>query len=79
MVKAQAKNFKNYIGGQWVPSINGKTFENLNPSDVTQVIGYFPKSSVEDVAMAVAAAKGACRAWKDSTPSDRAIILLKVA
>ena len=38
-----------YIDGQWVKSSTGKTFENRNPADVSEVIGTFPMSTLADV------------------------------
>jgi hypothetical protein len=29
----KTKVFKNFIGGEWVESRTGRTFENLNPAD----------------------------------------------
>ena len=41
---AKAKVFKNFIGGEWVESRTGHTFENLNPADTREVVGVFQKS-----------------------------------
>ena len=34
----------NFIGGKWVPSASGATFEDRNPADNDDVVGLFPKS-----------------------------------
>src|SRR5262249_19681151 len=39
-----AKIFKNFIGGEWVESRSGQTYENLNPADTRDVIGVFQRS-----------------------------------
>ncbi len=49
--------YHNLIGGQWLPASSGKTILNLNPADHRDVVGAFPSSHAEDVALAVAAAK----------------------
>jgi acyl-CoA reductase-like NAD-dependent aldehyde dehydrogenase len=49
--------YHNLIGGQWLPAASGKTMLNLNPADHSDVVGAFPSSHAEDVALAVAAAK----------------------
>ncbi len=71
------EEFKNYIGGEWVSAREGKTFENTNPSNVNQVIGTFPRSSKEDVQMAVREALSAFNDWKATPPPERAEILFR--
>jgi acyl-CoA reductase-like NAD-dependent aldehyde dehydrogenase len=50
-----AKVFKNFIGGEWVESRSGQTYENLNPADTRDVIGIFQRSDKRDVDDAVSA------------------------
>ncbi|MGZ6989123.1 MAG: hypothetical protein ACXVH0_09205, partial [Thermoanaerobaculia bacterium] len=47
----------NFIGGKWVPSGSGATFEDRNPADNDDLVGLFPKSDHRDVEAAVAAAR----------------------
>ncbi len=56
--------YKNFINGKWVSSKSGKTFENVNPADTNDVIGYFQDSTPEDVNDAVQAAKEAFKKWR---------------
>src|SRR5512133_2278648 len=56
------REFKNYIGGEWVDAASGETFESASPAD-GEKLGTFPKSGVEDVDRAVAAAKEAFEDW----------------
>jgi aldehyde dehydrogenase (NAD+) len=56
--------YKNFINGKFVPAKSGKTYENRNPADQTDLIGRFPASGSEDVDAAVAAAKKAYPKWK---------------
>ena len=69
--------YHNLIGGQWIPAVSGKTILNLNPADHSDVIGAFPSSHAEDVAMAVAAAKKAFATWRLVPAPRRAEILLR--
>ncbi len=69
------QQFLNYIGGAWVPSASGKTFENINPADQRDVIGTFPDSNAQDVAAAVAACNAAARAWALTPAPKRGDIL----
>jgi 1-pyrroline dehydrogenase len=69
---------KNYIGGEWVDSAAGETMEVLNPA-TGETIAEVPASTEEDANRAVEAAKAALPEWLDSTPRERAEILLKLA
>ncbi len=40
-----AKEYLNYIGGEWVKSSSGEWFDNVNPADTTDIVGRFPKSN----------------------------------
>ncbi len=71
--------YHNLIGGQWVATATGKTMLNLNPADHSDVIGAFPSSHAEDVALAVAAAKKAFATWRLVPAPKRAEILFRTA
>src|SRR6516225_1277359 len=76
---AKPKIFKNFIGGEWVASRAGHTFENLNPADTRQVVGIFQKSGKEDVDQAIEAARQAFKKWRLVPAPRRAEILYKAA
>ena len=65
-----AKVYKNLIGGEWVESRSGRTFENQNPANTKDVVGIFPRSEQDDVNDAVEAAKKAFERWR-LTPAPR--------
>jgi len=69
--------YQNLIGGQWLPAASGNTILNLNPADHSDVIGAFPSSNAEDVALAVAAAKKAFTTWRLVPAPKRAEILVR--
>jgi len=71
--------YHNLIGGQWLPAASGKTILNLNPADHSDVVGAFPSSQAEDVALAVAAAKKAFATWRLVPAPKRAEILFRTA
>ena len=71
--------YKNFIGGRWVESKSGKTFENRNPADTSDLIGTFQLSTEEDVDAAVEAAKAAYPAWRDTPAPERAEAMYRVA
>lgn len=68
-------HFKNYIGGKWMDSISGETFKNINPSDVSEVIGVFPCSNKNDVDNAIRSALSAFIEWKNISPIERCNII----
>jgi alpha-ketoglutaric semialdehyde dehydrogenase len=65
-----AKVYKNLIGGEWVESRSGQTFENQNPANVKDVVGIFPRSNKDDVNEAVQAATKTFDRWR-LTPAPR--------
>jgi betaine-aldehyde dehydrogenase/aminobutyraldehyde dehydrogenase len=69
---------QNFIGGEWVDSASGETMEVLNPA-TGEVIAEVPKASAKDVDRAVQAAKKAFEEWFETTPGERAEVLLKLA
>ena len=69
---------QNLIGGEWVDASSGETMEVLNPS-TGEVIAEVPRASTEDVDHAVQAAKKALVEWLETTPAERAEMLLKLA
>src|SRR5438046_2146072 len=72
------KKYQNFIGGKWTDSKSGETFENRNPANWEELIGTFPKSSKEDVADAVRAARKAFESWRLVPAPKRGDILKKV-
>jgi aldehyde dehydrogenase (NAD+) len=69
--------YKNLIGGEWLPAKSGKTFQNVNPADHSDIVGEFPSSGPEDVDLAVAAAKKAYATWRLVPAPKRAEILYR--
>ncbi|HKD81838.1 MAG TPA: aldehyde dehydrogenase family protein [Candidatus Angelobacter sp.] len=72
-----AKTFKNYIGGEWVESRSGQTYENLNPADTRDVIGVFQRSDKRDIDDAVSAARQAFARWRLVPAPKRAEIIYR--
>jgi alpha-ketoglutaric semialdehyde dehydrogenase len=78
MATTGAKTYKNYIGGEWIDSAGGETFESTNPA-TGDLIGEFPRSTAEDADRAVEAAKEAYESWRLVPAPKRAEILFRVA
>lgn len=63
----------NYVAGEWVAS--GTPRDNVNPSDVSDVVGSYAYGDRALAEAAVAAAKVAFPAWSMSTPQQRFDVL----
>src|SRR5918996_1713511 len=75
--QGMAEEYKNYIGGKWVPASSGETFESRNPADRDEIVGVFPHSGPEDVDAAVQAAEDAYRDWMMTPVPERADYLMR--
>src|SRR6201986_4053346 len=70
--------YETFIGGQWVPPVGGRYFEN--PTPVTgQTFCEVARSEAADVDRALDAAHAAAPAWGKTAPAERAAILNKIA
>ena len=67
-----------FISGEWVSSSTGETFDDLNPLD-DSVYGTVAKGSKDDVMRAVSSAKSASIEYRNTLPTERERMLLKVA
>jgi 1-pyrroline dehydrogenase len=77
-VAERVKTYQQFIGGEFVAAASGETIDVENPAN-GQVIAKVPGSAAEDVDRAVNAAATAFETWKQTTPQDRSLILLKIA
>src|SRR5436190_18325789 len=69
---------KNFVGGEWVDAVDGGTAEIINPA-TGETIAEVPSGTEADVDRAVEAAKAALPEWLETTPGERAEMLLKLA
>jgi 1-pyrroline dehydrogenase len=69
---------KNFVGGEWVDSLDGGTMDVINPA-TGETIAEVPRSTEQDVGRAVEAAKKALPEWLETTPAERQEALLKLA
>ncbi|MGE5095269.1 MAG: aldehyde dehydrogenase family protein [Betaproteobacteria bacterium] len=77
--KAAVEEFRNHIGGEWVPSASGRTFDDVNPADTRDIVARFPASAREDAQAAVDAAAAAFDGWRRTPIGKRAKILTDAA
>jgi aminobutyraldehyde dehydrogenase len=69
---------KIFVGGKWTDAAEGGTMEVVNPA-TGEAIAEVPACTAADVDAAVEAAASALPEWLDSTPAERAELLLKLA
>jgi aldehyde dehydrogenase len=72
------ERYGNYINGQWIAPVKGVYFTNSTPvtgEDFCEI----PRSSEEDVNLALDAAHAAKDAWAKTSVTERSNILLKIA
>ncbi|MFC7704262.1 aldehyde dehydrogenase [Plastorhodobacter daqingensis] len=78
----QASPFKsrydNFIGGSFVPPVNGRYFENITPI-TGQVVCEVARSDAADVERALDAAHAAKAAWGRTPAAERSTTLLRIA
>ncbi|MFX5918588.1 aldehyde dehydrogenase family protein, partial [Acinetobacter baumannii] len=66
--------YGNYINGEFVAPVKGQYFTNLSPVN-GQPIAEFPRSTAEDIELALDAAHAAADAWGRTSVQDRALVL----
>jgi aldehyde dehydrogenase len=70
--------YDNYIGGKFVPPVDGKYFENISP--VTgKVFCEVARSNEKDINLALDAAHAAKDGWAKKSPTERANLLMQIA
>ncbi|EXJ10959.1 MULTISPECIES: acetaldehyde dehydrogenase ExaC [Nitrincola] len=70
--------YENFIGGQWTAPVKGQYFKNISP--VTgEAFCEIPRSSAEDIDLALDAAHAAKEAWGKTSVTYRSNLLLKIA
>ncbi|MEW6635583.1 MAG: gamma-aminobutyraldehyde dehydrogenase [Actinomycetota bacterium] len=74
----QTKTIKNFVGGEHVDPAEGRFYDVINPS-TGEAYTRAPASGKEDVDRAFEAAERAFEGWRDSTPSERQLALLRIA
>jgi betaine-aldehyde dehydrogenase len=72
------KELRNFIGGQWTDPAGDVRAEIINPA-TGEAFATAPVSSQQDVDSAFSAASAAFETWRDATPSERSLALLRIA
>ena len=70
--------YENFIGGEWVAPVKGQYFENVSPC-TNEVFCEIPRSTQEDIDLALDAAHKARDAWGKTSVAERSNMMLKIA
>ncbi len=73
-----ASRYDNFIGGKWVPPVDGRYFENPSPVD-GQTFREVARSTGADVELALDAAHAAADGWARISPAEQEKVLHKIA
>jgi betaine-aldehyde dehydrogenase len=73
-----ANDLQNFIGGQWTDMSYDKRADLIDPS-TGEVFATAPISEAAEVDAAFASAADAFPGWRDSTPAERSLALLRIA
>jgi betaine-aldehyde dehydrogenase len=72
------QDLRNFIGGQWTDTSYDRRYDLVNPS-TGEVFATAPLSGETEVDAAVSSASTAFAGWRDATPSERSLALLRIA
>src|SRR5579884_3643552 len=78
MATTGLRTLQNFIDGEFVDTAEGRTTTVVNPA-TGEAIAEAPDSTAQDVDRAVAAARRAWESYRDTTPGDRALMMLRLA
>jgi aldehyde dehydrogenase len=70
--------YENFIGGHWVAPVNGEYSDNVSPA-TGEPFTEVPRSTTEDVDLALDAAHAAKDAWAEASATERSRVLNKLA
>ena len=73
-----ADTFHNIIGGTASAAASGKTFDDLNPADRSDVVGSFPQSGPADIDAAAESARKTFESWSRTPAPKRGEILREI-
>ena len=76
-IRIRAK-YDNYIGGSWIPPAKGQYFTNITPI-TGKPLCEVARSTAEDIETALDAAHVIKEKWGRTSPTERSMVLLKIA
>jgi betaine-aldehyde dehydrogenase len=77
-MQTETKRIKNFVNGEYTDPADGQSYDLVNPA-TGETFATAPASREADVEAAFRAAEKAFETWRDSTPSERQLALLRLA
>jgi aldehyde dehydrogenase len=78
MLAGIKSRYENFIGGAWVPPTTGEYSDNASPA-TGEVFTQVPRSGPADIELALDAAHAAKDAWGETSTTERARVLHRIA
>lgn len=80
VARPEVRQTQCFIGGKWVPSASGKTFDTIHPA-TEEVIAQVAEGDADDVDLAVQAAREALEEgpWGEMDARDRGMLMFRLA
>jgi aldehyde dehydrogenase len=72
------KRYDNFIGGKWVPPVEGRYFSNITPI-TSKHLCEVARSTAADIELALDAAHAARESWGRTSAAERSLILNRIA
>jgi len=72
------KAFRNFVNGEWVDAADGATTDIIDPT-TGEAYATAARSGDADIDAAMSAAASAFETWKNTTPAERSLAMLKLA
>ena len=70
--------YDNFIGGKWIPPVEGRYFEDFAPI-TGKAFTEIARSDAKDIELALDAAHAAADSWGRTSATERSAVLLKIA
>jgi betaine-aldehyde dehydrogenase len=72
------KSFRNFVNGEWVDAVDGATTDIIDPT-TGEAYATAVLSGDADIDAAMSAAAAAFESWRNTTPAERSLAMLKLA
>jgi len=72
------RTLQNFVNGKFTDASDGRTSDVIDPS-TGEVYAHAPVSGRQDVDAAMQAAANAFEGWRDATPSERSLAMIRIA
>src|SRR5262249_9782257 len=77
-VETEIRECRQFVGGEWVDAVEGRTFDDTNPF-TGDTVARVPAGTRDDARRAVESAASAFPSWSATPPAVRQDVFLKAA